>query len=140
MFDFVILGATGFTGKWVVEEGMFLITFLNDLEYVKTADLDVFSKKISNFSFRNVDQARKTDYNFAVAGRNCSNLEKLHSNVIVCDIKDDESVLKMVNQCKVLVNCTGPYRLLGEGVLSACVKRIFCFQSPNSKTKVNPRS
>ena len=33
----------------------------------------------------------------------------------------------MVSQCKLLINCTGPYRLLGEGVLSACVKRIVCF-------------
>ena len=53
--------------------------------------------------------------------------EKLHSNIVVCDINEDSSILNMVSQCKLLINCTGPYRLLGERVLSTCVKRIVCF-------------
>ena len=33
------------------------------------------------------------------------------------------SINEMVSKGRVIVNCTGPYRLLGERVLSACAKR-----------------
>lgn len=42
--------------------------------------------------------------------------------MIVADIKNEESLKKMAESCKILVNCCGPYRFFGEPVVKACVQ------------------
>lgn len=41
--------------------------------------------------------------------------------IILADVKDEESIKKMTEQAKVLVNCCGPYRFYGEPVVKACI-------------------
>lgn len=42
--------------------------------------------------------------------------------VIVADLKDEESLKKMTEQTKVLINTCGPYRFYGEPVIKACIE------------------
>lgn len=41
--------------------------------------------------------------------------------IIIADINDEESLKKMTEQARCIVNCCGPYRLYGEQVIKACV-------------------
>lgn len=41
--------------------------------------------------------------------------------IILADIKDEESLKKMTERAKVLINCCGPYRFYGESVVKACI-------------------
>jgi len=93
-YDVVILGASGFTGKWVARE---------------------FSRFAENTKW-------------AISGRNIQRLNalveelELKVDCIVADISDFESLDRLCEKTKLLVNCTGPYRTLGEPVFKACVK------------------
>ncbi|XP_056641784.1 saccharopine dehydrogenase-like oxidoreductase [Diorhabda sublineata] len=100
--DLVILGATGFTG-------------LHCVPYVF---------KVS----------KEKNLTWGVAGRSEDKLkdvlEKMGKKVeadlsgipiIITDIKDDDSLLKMAQRAKVVINCCGPYRFLGMPVVKACV-------------------
>ncbi|CAI4222666.1 unnamed protein product [Auanema sp. JU1783] len=103
MFDLVIYGATGFTGSYIVE--------------------------------RLVTSSLFKDVKFAVAGRSESKLRKVLSDVsdktginirsttiIVADTKDEQSLIDMAKQTKVVLNAVGPYRLHGEPVVKAAVE------------------
>uniref|UniRef100_A0A1B0CA41 Saccharopine dehydrogenase NADP binding domain-containing protein n=1 Tax=Lutzomyia longipalpis TaxID=7200 RepID=A0A1B0CA41_LUTLO len=69
-----------------------------------------------------------------IAGRNQAKLENVRTEVgkkvskdfseipiIIADVADEESLKKMAQQAKVVVNCCGPYRHFGEAVVKACV-------------------
>ena len=67
---------------------------------------------------------------FGVSGRRKQALEAVVKEfasdienvpIIVADLKDEESLKKMTEQAKVLVNCCGPYRFYGEPVVKACI-------------------
>ena len=115
-FDIVIFGASGYTGQYVIE-------------YVVRNVEDDFKKQQGS-----VQEPRKLKW--AVAGRSKDKLAKVlmsaslnvpgfdHSTIelIVCDVKDESSLKKMVTQTKVLLNCVGPYRFSGEPVVKACAQ------------------
>lgn len=42
--------------------------------------------------------------------------------IIPSDIKNGDSLLKMAKRAKVVINCCGPYRFLGEPVVKACIE------------------
>lgn len=41
--------------------------------------------------------------------------------MIIADLKDNDSLKKMTEQAKIIVNCAGPYRFYGEPVIKACI-------------------
>lgn len=97
--DVIIFGASGFTGKYTVYESV---------------------KLLKNFKW-------------GVAGRNKQKLEAVLKEmgekadtdltatpIIIADVDDPESLRKMAEKCRVVINCTGPYRLWGEPVVKAC--------------------
>jgi short subunit dehydrogenase-like uncharacterized protein len=98
-FDLVILGATGFTGQFVAR-------------YVQ----------------KNCPTLR-----WAIAGRNseklssfANELTKVKSTqpppkILVADTNDKPSLVEAFKNAKVVINCTGPYRFLGEPVVDACI-------------------
>ncbi|CBY35347.1 unnamed protein product [Oikopleura dioica] len=92
-FDVVILGATGFTGQWVVK---------------------YFNTVAGN------------EYSWAIAGRNMSKLEEIAAGTtakcVQVDISSVDTIERAVRDAKLVLNCTGPYRLLGEPVVKACVE------------------
>lgn len=99
-FDVVIFGATGYTGKYAVRAAASVLK----------------------------------DFKWAVAGRNREKVEatlkeigeKINKDlskvpIIIADIEDENSLLEMTKQAKVVANCCGPYRFLGEAVVKACI-------------------
>jgi len=102
-YDMVVFGATGYTGQYVVE-------------YAARA-------------------AAEEGLSWAVAGRNHAKLtgvlEQAAANtgrtdikdadIIICDVKDQESLEAMAAKARVVLNCVGPYRFTGEQVVQACV-------------------
>ena len=105
-FDLLIFGATGFTGRFVVER------------LVQT---------IQNYGLK--------DFRWAVAARNINQLRKylddteqylgrkfVHKlNVFQIDIESEQSLRDVFARSKLVMNCVGPYSLLGEPVLKACL-------------------
>jgi len=106
-YDLIVFGATGFTGKQVA-----------------------------------IHLARRCDgKRWAIAGRDegrlkanvLAHLDKLAQIegwgamyvppcIIVADTKQPEALRSMSAQCRIVLNCTGPYRFLGEPVVEACIE------------------
>ncbi|KAK1410192.1 hypothetical protein QVD17_36727 [Tagetes erecta] len=101
VYDIIIFGASGFTGKHVVREAL---------------------------KFLSPDTPLKS---LALAGRNSSKLVETlkwaspsHPTVpvLVADTSDPQSLRRMASQAKLILNCVGPFRLHGEAVVAACVE------------------
>ncbi|XP_068656057.1 probable mitochondrial saccharopine dehydrogenase-like oxidoreductase At5g39410 [Aristolochia californica] len=103
LFDVVIFGASGFTGKYVIREAL---KFLN----VPSSPLKTL----------------------ALAGRNPDRLAqslKWASHpadppqipIVKADIVDPSSLASLCRQTKLVLNCVGPFRLYGEPVVAACI-------------------
>ncbi|KAJ8918083.1 hypothetical protein NQ315_011540 [Exocentrus adspersus] len=103
--DLLLLGATGFTG-------------LHCIPYIH---------KLSKADGRNLT--------WGVAGRSEEKLKQVLEDVgkkieadlqkvpvVVVDINDEESLKNMAQRAKIVINCCGPYRFLGEAVVRACVE------------------
>ncbi|XP_061390620.1 lipid droplet localized protein-like, partial [Musca vetustissima] len=99
--DAIIFGATGFTGQIVVEDA-----------------IEIFK-----------------DLKWGIAGRNEKKLKELLEKigkrantdlsqipVVVADVGDEKSIENMAKNCKIVLNCCGPYQLYGEIVVKACVE------------------
>ena len=101
-FDIVIFGATGYTGQFVVRE---------------------LAK-----------QARNEHVSWAVAGRSKEKLSQVLNTIsseekidltnvecIIVNTDDTESIRRMCERARVVLNCVGPYRFHGEKVVKECV-------------------
>ena len=104
LYDLIILGASGFTGKYVVKEAL---KFLN----------------IPSSPLKSI----------ALAGRNPAKLTQTlkwaahpHSPppipVLTADTTDLSSLHRLCSQTKLILNCVGPFRLYGEPVVAACAE------------------
>ena len=103
-FDLVIMGATGFTGKLVVE-------------YI-----------LKNYGLHN------KNFSWAIASRNPiklkslkDSLEKIHPeslNIpeIVADCHDQKSLDKMTSQCRIIISTVGPYLKYGHLLVKSCAE------------------
>ena len=103
-FDIVVMGATGFTGKLVVE-------------YL----LDNYGVKNEQFSW-------------AIAGRSSKKLQKLKNSLsdkytsslmipeIIADSLDKNSLDKMASNCGVIISTVGPYLKYGHLLLQSCAE------------------
>ena len=102
--DLVIMGATGFTGKLVVE-------------YL-----------IENYGVEN------EEFTWAIAGRDKNKLERLRSSfkyidsnsdkipTLVVDSHDTISLDKMTSISRLVISTVGPYLKFGEALVESCVK------------------
>ncbi|KAA8547946.1 hypothetical protein F0562_004375 [Nyssa sinensis] len=102
-YDLIILGASGFTGKYVVREAL---KFFN----VPSSPLKTL----------------------ALAGRNPTKLAQALTwasrpnpppsiPILTADTSDPSSLRRLAAQTKLILNCVGPFRLYGEPVVTACV-------------------
>lgn len=103
-YDLVIMGATGFTGKLVVE-------------YL-----------IENYGVEN------EEFTWAIAGRDKNKLERLRSSfnyidsnsnkipTLVVDSHDTISLDKMTSISRLVISTVGPYLKFGEALVESCVK------------------
>uniref|UniRef100_A0A1B0B7A7 Saccharopine dehydrogenase NADP binding domain-containing protein n=1 Tax=Glossina palpalis gambiensis TaxID=67801 RepID=A0A1B0B7A7_9MUSC len=98
--DAIIFGASSYTGQFVIEEA---------LEILK-------------------------DFRWGIAGRNEKKLKRMlsdieakikkdltHVPIIIADVNDTSSLEIMAKQCRIVLNCCGPYNILGEPVVKACI-------------------
>jgi len=103
IYDLIIFGATGYTGKNVVQ-------------YVARSAQEIGNVKWA-ISGRDESKLRK------VLSQVPLELENKDVGVIVCDVKDELSLLDMANQGKIVMNCVGPYRFSGDAVVKACLAK-----------------
>ncbi|CAM8935000.1 unnamed protein product [Rhodiola kirilowii] len=106
-YDIVILGASGFTGKYVLREAL------------------KFHTSPSSSTLKTLA--------IAIAGRSVPKLTEAvtwstHPNpppqipILTADITDPDSLRFLCAQTKLVLNCVGPFRLYGEPVVKACVE------------------
>ena len=97
-YDFVIYGATGFTGKLVVE---YAINQYNNNNEVSWAIAGRNNEKLEHVQEK---------YNLP------SDIGK-----IVVDSNDQNSIDEMVSQTKCVLTTVGPYQLYGEKIIKTCI-------------------
>eukprot|EP01100_Stratorugosa_tubuloviscum_P006165 TRINITY_DN2671_c0_g1_i1.p1 TRINITY_DN2671_c0_g1~~TRINITY_DN2671_c0_g1_i1.p1 ORF type:complete len:434 (+),score=163.19 TRINITY_DN2671_c0_g1_i1:89-1390(+) len=99
-FDFIIFGATGFTGQFVLKH------------------------------FIEVLKEQKLNYKFAIAGRNFEKLKRLIDeqnyqekiDIIIADVENQQQLVEMCEKTKLILNCVGPYRFYGKQIVKAAIK------------------
>jgi len=110
MYDLIVYGATGFTGKLVAE---YLAQRVK-----RTGEND---RRISELSW-------------AIAGRSLKKLESVKDDImklntecqdvgiIVADAQDPSSIDRMVKQTKVIISTAGPFAVYSFPVVEACIR------------------
>ncbi|QCE12620.1 saccharopine dehydrogenase [Vigna unguiculata] len=101
-FDVVILGASGFTGKYVLREA---------LKFLNTPSSPLKSIAIAGRSPRKLSQALEW------ASRPNP---PLSLPILTADTADPSSLRALCARTRLLLNCVGPFRLHGEPVVAAC--------------------
>ncbi|KAK4271950.1 hypothetical protein QN277_020565 [Acacia crassicarpa] len=103
-FDLIILGASGFTGKYVVREALkFLNTPSSPLKSIALAGRN--PTKL----FEALKWASRPDSPPSIP-------------ILTADTTDPPSLHRLCGQTKLIVNCVGPFRLYGEPVVAACAE------------------
>ena len=97
-YDFVIYGATGFTGKLVVEYAINQYTNNNEILWA--------------IAGRNNEKLEHVQEKYNLP----SNIGK-----IVVDSNDQNSIDEMVSQTKCVLTTVGPYQLYGEKIIKTCI-------------------
>jgi short subunit dehydrogenase-like uncharacterized protein len=95
--DVIIFGASGYTGKYTVYEG---VKVLRGLKW------GIAGRNRAKLESVLAEMGKK-------AGEDLSKIP-----IILADIEDHKSLVEMAKQAKVIVNCCGPYRFYGENVSS----------------------
>ncbi|GIY05447.1 saccharopine dehydrogenase-like oxidoreductase [Caerostris extrusa] len=100
-YDIVVFGASGVTGKYVIEE------------------LAVHHDNITwGVAGRNKEKLRCALQEVGEEiNKNLNNI-----GIIEADVSNEDSLAAMCKSTTVLLNCVGPYRFSGEKVADACVK------------------
>ncbi|RZC51300.1 hypothetical protein C5167_019725 [Papaver somniferum] len=112
-YDLVILGASGFTGKYVVKEA---------LKYLHNSISPTSPLKTIALAGRNpakLEEALKwalSNYHHGFENTSSSIL------IIKADVSDPSSLRDLCSKTKLILNCVGPFSLYGEPVVSACIE------------------
>ncbi|XP_029635565.1 saccharopine dehydrogenase-like oxidoreductase [Octopus sinensis] len=102
-FDIVIFGASGFTGKFVIEE----LSRVANEHNIKWAIAGRNMKKLETV-LSDVTNSTGQDY---------SDIQ-----ILIADSQNYESLLEMCTKAKCLINCCGPFVYHGLKVLEACIE------------------
>ncbi|XP_062009837.1 probable mitochondrial saccharopine dehydrogenase-like oxidoreductase At5g39410 [Rosa rugosa] len=104
LYDFIILGASGFTGKYVVKEA---------LKFLNTPSSPLKSLALAG---RNPAKLSQT-LNWATGPNPPPSIP-----ILTADTTDPPSLRRLCSQTRLILNCVGPFRLYGEPVVAACVE------------------
>ncbi|GAB1597726.1 saccharopine dehydrogenase-like oxidoreductase [Argonauta hians] len=102
-FDIVVFGATGFTGKYVVEE----LTRVASQHKMKWAIAGRNMEKLQSV-LADVTNSTGQDYS--------------EVQIMIADAKNHESLMEMCGKTKCLINCCGPFVHFGPQVVEACIE------------------
>lgn len=105
--DVVILGASGFTGKYVLRE---------ILKFVSPSNAPLRKIAIAGRSKKKLAAA----LTWASGGLNASVSSSIP--IYEADVSNVESLVAVCKKTKLLLNCVGPYRKYGRPVVEACVE------------------
>ena len=97
-YDFVIYGATGFTGKLVVEYAINQYGNNNDISWA--------------IAGRNSEKLEKVKDNFNLPS---------DIGMMIVDSDDQTSIDSMLSQTKCVLTTVGPYQLYGEKIITSCI-------------------
>lgn len=112
LYDIIILGASGFTGKYVVKEALkFLNTPSSPLKTLALAGRSR-EKLVKTLQWAAHPSSPPNDI-----------------SIIIADTTDPPSLSSLCNQTKLLLNCVGPYRIHGEPVVAACASSGYPFST-----------
>lgn len=104
-YDLIILGASGFTGKYVVRES-----------------LKFLALNTPSSPFKSIALAGRNPTRLADALRWTAHPDPLPDvALLAADVGDPASLRRMCAQTRLVLNCVGPFRLYGEPVVAACV-------------------
>lgn len=102
-YDLVVFGASGFTGRYVMEE----VARTVKKENLKWAVAGRTMKKLQ----MSVNDATK---------HTGENLEELP--ILIADVTSPDSIRDMCVQTRLVLNCVGPYNLYGSVVVETCIE------------------
>lgn len=104
LYDLIILGASGFTGKYVIREA---------LKFLNSPSSPLKSIALAGRSTTRLSQA-------LVWAAHPDQPPEI--TLITADTTDPESLRRLCSLTKIILNCVGPFRLYGEPVVAACVE------------------
>lgn len=110
-YDILILGASGFTGKYVVREA---------LKFINAPSSPLKSVALAGRSANKLAQTLQ----WAAYPSPPPSIP-----ILTADISDPPSLHRLCSQTKLVLNCVGPYRLFGEPVAAACANSGFAFST-----------
>lgn len=118
--DITLFGATGFTGQYVFQYAMSLlvIALIDGKPFPRIAIAGRSLERLAELRERITLQCSiKSDQRDEL-------LLKIQNYVVLiqADTGNSDSMREMAQLSKVIVNLTGPYRLLGESVVRCCVE------------------
>ena len=98
-YDLIVFGATGYTGKNVIQYVARSAKELGDIKWAVAGRDEIKLRRI--------------------LGQVPTDLKTTDAGIIVCDVGDELSLLEMAGKGKLVLNCVGPYRFTGEAVVKA---------------------
>ncbi|GBC00049.1 hypothetical protein RclHR1_03720010 [Rhizophagus clarus] len=102
--DIVVFGATGFTGRFVVEEICRTAKEIHKLKWAISGRSEQRLLEVANIiSISNSNNVRQPE-------------------IIVADVSNPETLHALAKRAKVFIDCVGPFRLYGEPVVKACIE------------------
>lgn len=102
-YDIIVFGASGFTGVLVVKE-MRRFSQIYDVSWaVAGRDVNKLQKVL--------DDVYKTQDGY----------ENQKIDIVIADVQSPETLTKMVQAARVIINCVGPYYMYGEIVVKSCI-------------------
>lgn len=105
-YDLLIFGATGFTARFVVERLVKTIKKCNHLSNFRWA-----------MAARNIDNMKK----YIQEIENICQTDLQSIPIYKTDLNDVNSLNNIFKKCILVMNCVGPYSLLGESVVKSCI-------------------
>ncbi|GBN87512.1 Saccharopine dehydrogenase-like oxidoreductase, partial [Araneus ventricosus] len=104
-FDIIIFGATGYTGRYVIEE----LTHSTKSTNIKWA-----------VAGRNVEKLKESlnivqEYLY-------DEIDISKTTIIKADVNDASSISDMCKRARLILNVVGPYKFYGEVVVKACIE------------------
>ncbi|XP_054153469.1 saccharopine dehydrogenase-like oxidoreductase [Oppia nitens] len=101
-FDIIVLGASGFTGQFITEE------------LARSAPKEGIKWAISGRNREKLSQV-------LITATKETGIELSDIAIIEADVQSDESLRAMTGRTRLVLNAVGPYCLLGEPVVKACI-------------------
>lgn len=112
-FDIVIYGASGFTGRWVVEEAL-----RSRPRGVRIALAGRNPQRIKDVVLGHSEDMKSLvkQYVSSTQGGGGGNNDEF-IQVLACDAKDSSSLERAMSQCRICISCVGPFNLYGMPVV-----------------------